>query len=84
MSDFSVWKKSLELIENLKVSAESTSSFLAIEPKTKMQNLRNLYKRSIQSGESYQGHFFYKKMIVKSKNLPKYKEKELSSGIEDT
>ena len=49
-----------------------------------MQNLRNLYKRSIQRGESDQGLFFCKKLIVKSKYLPKYEEKELSSGIEDT
>ena len=62
MSDLSVWQKSPDLIENLKISADSAFSFWAIEPKLKGGIGRVSRKGQFWRRESDQSNFFCKEI----------------------
>ena len=66
----------MELIKNLKFSAYVAFSFWAIE------SIRKRGIDGISRKDQFKPASFEKKSIVKSFNLPKYEEKELSSSIE--
>ena len=62
MSDLSVWQKSPDLIVNLKISADFTFSFWAIDPKRK-HGICGIYgKEQFCRTESDQSKFFCKEI----------------------
>ena len=71
VSDLSTWQKSLDLVVNLKISADSTFLFWAIESKRKRRIDIISRKGHFRRRKSEQSHFFCKKLNVKSFNFQK-------------
>ena len=62
MSNLAVWSKSLELIENVGISADSTFLFWAIEPKRKRGIDGMFGKGPFKLREIKKSHFFWKEI----------------------